>query len=105
MEEHMSSENLKGKSLTSGAYHAAQRTPRAPHIQAVVICLVAEEQFWRLKRPARYSDLVLPSRHVILCQTEIYQTKFSRFGVYDDVVGLDVSVHDAPFVAGLYGNQ
>lgn len=101
VEEHVSPEDLGLRKYFPRDYHAAKRTSCAPHVQAVIVGGIAQKKLGRLERSACNSDFVLPSRHVIFSQTEVYQAELPRFRVDDNIVGFDVTVHDAPFMASL----
>lgn len=54
--------------------HGRKHCAKAPHVQAVVVLLEIDEQFWAFKIAGRNPDIVLGSRVIELGKTPINET-------------------------------
>jgi hypothetical protein len=81
-------------------YHASQ----GPHIQAVIVVLKVYQQLRTLEITGGHTHIVLSSWVVKFSQSPIDESQAFLFVINDDVMGLDIPVHDAIGVAVVQGD-
>ena len=85
--------------------HPSQHATQAPHVQAVVVGHIVQQQLWPFEVPARHSDIVLCVAVVELGESSVDESELSLVVVDHYVVRLDVSVDNSLAVAVIEGFQ
>lgn len=85
--------------------HPRQHAPQTPHIQAVVISHIVQQQLWALEVSTSHSHIVLCVLVVKLCESSVYESELPLVVVDHDVVWLDVSMDDSLAVTVIEGLQ
>lgn len=86
---------LSWRSAWDGEYHWGEHGASWPDIQRVIVVVVINQQLRSLKVPWSHSNVVILPHVVKLSQAPIDQLQDLFMWIDDDVLRLDVTMHDA----------
>lgn len=81
------------------SYHRREHGSSGPDIQRIIVVIVVNQQLRSLEVPRCHPHVVILTHVVELSQPPVDQLQDLLVGVDDDVLRLDVAVHDALAVA------
>jgi len=84
---------------------AGEHATKGPHVQAVVVVLEVDEQFWALEVAGCDTNVVEGSRDVEFGETPVDEAQRTALVIDHDVVRLDITVHDTAGVAVVKGTK
>jgi hypothetical protein len=85
--------------------HSRKSAACRPNVQTVVVASVVNKQLGALVVATGNTNVVVCIRLIVVCQTPINKAQVSLRMIYDNIKGLNISMHDAVSVGVLKGLQ